>query len=97
MSINAKVYATNMYGTSNPTSSNSEAKITLLVPPSVPAAPITINDGSSIIVSWTEPSTITPILNYTILIQCADQTWAVSPYCDGTDQTVVSNGNCTIS
>jgi hypothetical protein len=68
MSIHVLVYATNMYGTSNPSIPSSKAIITILVPPAAPAAPVMSNVGLNITVSWTEPLTVTPILSYTILI-----------------------------
>jgi hypothetical protein len=78
MSVNTAIYATNMYGTSIPSLPSSGANITILVPPKAPETPVSANVESNITISWKEPPTVTPILNYTILIKCADGTWAAT-------------------
>jgi len=55
MIVNAIIYATNSYGTSNPSNYSTEANITILVPPVTPATPVATNVGSNITISWTPP------------------------------------------
>jgi hypothetical protein len=70
--VNTIVYATNMYGTSDPSGISTGANITILLPPEVPETPVLANVESSITISWTEPPTITPIIRYAIMVQGAD-------------------------
>jgi hypothetical protein len=66
------------------------------VPPEAPATPVVTNVELNITVSWTEPQSVTRILNYTILVQCADGTWEPTSYCNGADTTVMADLKCTL-
>jgi hypothetical protein len=59
--------------------------------PSAPGTPVTANSGSNVIVTWTAPTTGTPILNYTIMIGTSTGTWATTSSCDGASATTIAN------
>lgn len=51
---------------------------------------------TSLIVSWSVEITTTTVSNYTIMIGCANGTWAPTTHCNGASSTVIANQNCTI-
>ena len=55
-------------------------------PPSAPVITLVANNGANVVVAWTAPSSVSPILNYTILIQCASGSWT-QYYCHATNAT----------
>lgn len=59
--------------------------------PSAPGTPVTSNSGSNVIVTWTAPTTCTPILNYTIMIGTSTGSWASTSFCDGASSTTIAN------
>jgi hypothetical protein len=67
-----------------------------MVPPSTPGTPTTANSGSNIIVSWTAPTTGSPITSYTVQIYCTNGEWSTTSSCDGSSSTVLANLSCTI-
>jgi hypothetical protein len=90
------VYATNTYGTSNPSGIGSGAFITIIVLPSAAGTPVTSNSGTNIVVTWTAPTVGAPFLNYTIMIGTTYGTWFTTSYCDGANATTMTNLYCTI-
>jgi hypothetical protein len=59
--------------------------------PSVPGTPVTTNSGTNIIITWTAPTTGTPISNYTIVIGTMYGTWVTTSHCNGASATIVAN------
>jgi hypothetical protein len=64
--------------------------------PSVCGTPNSTNSGSNIVITWTAPTTVAPILNYTVMIGTFYGTWATTTYCNGANATVMSSLSCTI-
>jgi len=96
MTVYVVVYASNVYGTSQPSTIGSGANITIMVAPSMPGTPSTTYVNGNVIVTWTAPTIGAPILNYTIMIACAGGTWATTTYCNGANATTIANMYCTI-
>jgi len=69
----------------------SGAFISINTTTSVAGTYTTTTVAETIVVTWTAPVTTTTISNYTILVGCANGTWATTPYCNGANATVMAN------
>lgn len=71
--------------------------MTNILPPLAPTSKTTFDSYSNIIVNWTVPISGSPILNYTIMIQSVDGSWATTSFCDGINATIIANRICNLT
>ena len=89
--VYAVVYVSNYYGTTQSLSYGSGAYITINATTTVAGTYTTTYIAETIVVSWTAQTTTTAVSNYTVMIGCANGTWATTPYCNGASATVIAN------